>query len=180
MSLVKKPRMTEKRLAALQRNREHAHGPATRAGRERIRATHLRHGLYSQSDEAALRALGEDPADFQELLAGLRDQGIAGSILYDRLAKRLARALLRAERADHMADGYALRQAKAEEGTRQGRMHMQMMRLKMVARITGLLLRLSRHERHLERSQDPIFSIDGEENENRQGKAPVSARKSTR
>jgi hypothetical protein len=49
---------------------------------------------------------------------------------------------------------------------------------RQVARITGLLLRLRRHERQLERSQDPIFSIDVEENEDRRGKSPVSARKS--
>jgi len=51
---------------------------------------------------------------------------------------------------------------------------------RQVARITSLLLRLRRHERHSQRSQDPIFSIDAEENEDRQGKRPESARKSPR
>ena len=43
----------------------------TDEGRERIRAAHLRHGFYAQAEEVALRALGEDPAQFQELLEGL-------------------------------------------------------------------------------------------------------------
>jgi len=43
MSLVKKPDMTPKRLAALARNRARSHGPAAAAGRERIRAANLRH-----------------------------------------------------------------------------------------------------------------------------------------
>ena len=74
MSLVKKPEMTEKKLAANRRNRRLAHGPATAEGRERIRAAHLRHGFYSSAEEVALRALGEDPAQFQELMHGLWEQ----------------------------------------------------------------------------------------------------------
>jgi hypothetical protein len=139
MSLVKKPRLTAKKLAAIRRNQKLSHGPATAEGRERIRAAHLRHGYYSQSDEEALRALGEDPADFQELLEGLRDKATTIATLQDRLAHRLARALWRMNRADRTVDGYALRQAKEEDYTREARLHMQMMRLKMIARNWQLL-----------------------------------------
>jgi hypothetical protein len=138
MALTKKPHMSEKRLAALGRNRALSHGPATPEGRERIRAAHLRHGSYSKSDEEALRALGEDPADFRKLLDGLRGEQTA-DILHEHLAKRLARALWRMERADHMQDGCALRQAREEEYAREGRLHMQMMRLKITARHWQLL-----------------------------------------
>jgi len=53
MSLLKKPRMTEKRLAALAKNRKHSRGPATAQGRERIRTADLRHGFYSKDDTSA-------------------------------------------------------------------------------------------------------------------------------
>ena len=74
MSLVKKPRMTEKRLAAIRRNQKLSHGPSTPEGRERIRTARLRHGFYSKSEEAALRALGEDPADLRQLRERLCDR----------------------------------------------------------------------------------------------------------
>ena len=70
MSLVKKHEMTEKHLAANRRNQKLCHGPVTAEGRERIRAAHLRHGFYAQAEEAALRALGEDPAQYPGTAGG--------------------------------------------------------------------------------------------------------------
>ena len=68
MSLVKKPVITEEKLAANRRNWGLSQVPATPEGRERIGAAHLRQGLYAKAQEPALRALGEDPAEFEELL----------------------------------------------------------------------------------------------------------------
>ena len=134
MSLVKKPRMTEKKLAAIRRNQKLSHGPATPEGRERIRTARLRHGFYSKSEEAALRTLGEDPADLRQLRERLCDRSTAIPGLQDRLGDRLARAFIRMERADRMQEGYALRLAKEEDFLREGRLHVQMMRLKLTAR----------------------------------------------
>jgi len=133
MSLLKKRHMSAARLAALEKNRQHAHGPVTAAGRERIRAANLQHGFYSQVEEEPLLALGEDPKKYHELLEGLRSDQTA-AILHDRLAERLARALWRMQRADHIQDGRALNTARAEERSREARLHMQMMRLKMTSR----------------------------------------------
>ncbi len=141
MSLTKKPRMTEKKLAAVRRMQKLSHGPATPEGRARIRDAHLRHGFYSKSDEVALRALGENPGDFRELLEGLRDDRTAAAALRKRLGEHLARSLWRMRRADRMQEGFALRQAKAEDSTRLGRLHVQMMRLKMISRNWQLLAR---------------------------------------
>jgi len=66
MSLVKKPRFTEKKLKASRANAKHSRGPVTPAGRERIRVAHLRHGFYSKAEEVPLRALGEDPEEHRE------------------------------------------------------------------------------------------------------------------
>ncbi len=133
MSLVKSPRMTEKKLAANQRNRKLAHGPATPEGRERIRAAQLRHGFYAQAEEVALRALGEDPAQFQELLERLWEKWNPTDALQEKLVARLARAVWRLDRSDRMQEGYALRQAKDVSIGREDRLHAQMMRLKMTS-----------------------------------------------
>ena len=42
--------------------------------RERIRAALRRFGYNVQAEEMAMRALGEDPADFQELLGALWEE----------------------------------------------------------------------------------------------------------
>jgi len=63
--------MTERKVAANARNRKLAHGPATPEGRERVRAASLRHGFHARAEETAMRALGEAPDQYQELLEGL-------------------------------------------------------------------------------------------------------------
>jgi hypothetical protein len=65
MSLVRKRALNPQRLAAIQSNGRLSRGPATPEGVERIRAANLRHGFYSQAQGEALRALGEDPAEFE-------------------------------------------------------------------------------------------------------------------
>jgi hypothetical protein len=133
MSLVKKHALTQKKLAANRRNQKLSHGPATAQGRERLRAAHLRHGFYAQAEEVALRALGEEPAEFQELLEGLREKWNPADALQEGLVTRLARALWLMNRADRMQEGYALRQAKERNLGREDRLHAQMMRLKMTS-----------------------------------------------
>ena len=56
MSLVKKPDLTQRRLAAIRSNGRLSRGPATQEGMERMRAANLRHGFYSQAQGEALRA----------------------------------------------------------------------------------------------------------------------------
>jgi len=154
MSLVKKPRMTERKRAADRRNQKLSHGPKTAQGRANIRDTHLRHGFYSKSEEDALRALGENPEDFREVLQGLRDSRTAAASLEARLGERMARALWRMERADRMQEGHALRLARQQEAGREGRVHMQMMRLKMVSGNWQLLAERVARPRYLTTRQD--------------------------
>jgi hypothetical protein len=153
MSLVKKPRMTEKKRAAIRKMQKHSHGPATPEGRARIRDAHLRHGFYSKSDEVALRALGENPDDFQKLLQGLRNDRTAPSALRKCLGEHLARTFWRMRRADRMQEGMALRQAKAEDLTRLGRLHVQM-RLKMISRNWQLLAESVKREHYVTTPHD--------------------------
>lgn len=67
MSLMKRRTMTERQKDAARTNGRSSHGPATRDGRERIRAANLRHGLFSQAQEIVLPSLGEDAEQFENL-----------------------------------------------------------------------------------------------------------------
>jgi len=133
MSLVKKATMTEKKIAANRRNQSLSHGPATAEGRERIGAAQLRHGFYAKDQGVALRCLGEDPAHFEDLLAGLRREFTPVGTLQEQLVIRLVRALWLMDRSDRSQEGHALRRAKTADSGRDNRLHARMMRLKMTA-----------------------------------------------
>ena len=72
MSLVKKPEMTPKKLAANRANGRLSHGPATPEGLERMRGAKSIHGFYSRAEGEAVRAflrvLREDPDGFKAAL----------------------------------------------------------------------------------------------------------------
>lgn len=133
MSLVKSPRMTPKKVAQIRRMQKLSKGPATPAGRERVRDARLKHGFYSKSEEVALRALGEDPADFLAVLEGLRGKMGAAGAAEHALSASLARALWRIFRADRIREGNTLRQAREADDGREVRLHARTMRFRMTA-----------------------------------------------
>ena len=139
MSLVKKPRLTAKKLAAMKRNQKLSHGPKTAEGVERIRAAHLRHGRYAQWEETALLDLGEDSADLEDLREKLQREWRPRLGSEEELVERLARALWRMQRFDRMQEGIALRQAQAANRGREARLHAQMMNLKIQSTALQLL-----------------------------------------
>src|SRR6516225_7770513 len=110
MSLVKKPILTPRRLAANRSNGRLSCGPATPEGIERMRAANLRHGFYSQAQGEALRALGEDPAEFEHLLESLIATWQPADEFESRLVTRLARALWRMERGDRIQESMSVAQ----------------------------------------------------------------------
>jgi hypothetical protein len=146
--------MTEKKVAANRRNRNLSHGPATDEGRDRIRAAHLRHGFYAPAEEVAMRALGEDPAHFQELLEGLWETYNPADAAQEGLVIRLARATWLMNRADRMQEGYAVRQAQGVNQGREERLHAQMMRLKMTAESLRRLVQSVEREHYVTRPED--------------------------
>ena len=105
MSLIKKPEMTDKKVAANRRNQKLSHGPATAEGKARIGAAQLRHGFYAQAQEGALRCLGEDPAHFEELLAGLRQEFTPAGTLQEELVIVWRGCLWLTDRADRSQEG---------------------------------------------------------------------------
>ncbi len=139
MSLRKKPTITEKRIAASQANGRRARGPATRAGRERIRAAHTRHGFYSPAEAGALACLGEDPAELERLRQKLYDDLRPPSGLEEELVEHLVEVVWRWKRAGRQQEGFALRQAREANLTREDRLHAHMMRLKLAEESLRLL-----------------------------------------
>jgi hypothetical protein len=131
--------MTKKNLAAHRRNARLSQGPVTPEGRERSRSGPLRHGFHSQAEEVALRALGEDPDEFLEVLQALRGSWLASDGAQDRLVRCLARAVWRIDRADRIREGHNLRLAKEANDGRERRLHAQIMRMKMTADSLRLL-----------------------------------------
>ena len=115
MPLIKRNQITEKQLAANRQNQQLCNGVLTDAGRERIRAAHLRHGFYAQDVEVSMRALGEDPAQFESLTQGLWETYNPTDAAQEGLVIALARATWLMNRAARMQEGCAVRQA-AEMG----------------------------------------------------------------
>jgi hypothetical protein len=152
MPLIKHE-MTEKQLAANRRNIRLSHGP-TAEGWERIRAAHLRHGFYTEAEEVAMRALGEDPAQFQQLLEGLWKEYDPTSVSEEGLVIRLARATWLTNRADRMQEGYAVRQAREVSSGRQDRLHARMMRLAITAETLERLTHSAAQEHYVTTPSD--------------------------
>ena len=151
MSLVKRPRMTEKKLAAVRRNLKLSHTPG---GRERLRAALLRHGYDLQAEEVAMRALGENPAHFQDLLEALWEEWNPSGGLQEGLVIQLAQATWLMNRAIRMQEGYAVRQAQDVNKGRRDRLHAQMVRLKIMADTLRLLVQSVEREYYVTRPAD--------------------------
>ena len=105
MSLIKKPEMTEKNLAAHRANGSQSQGAVTAEGKSRVAAANLRHGFYAKAQNGALAALGEDPQEYAALLDSLENNLAEG--LECELVQRIGRALWRMKRAERMQDGLA-------------------------------------------------------------------------
>ena len=131
MSIKQKRTLTEKNVAAHRENAKKSRGPVTPEGRQMQRDASLRHGFYSKDRDKALRALGEDPADFDIMVKAVKQKYPPADGFEEALGMRLARAMWRMDRADRMLEGYALRQAQETNRWRESRIHAQMMRLKM-------------------------------------------------
>jgi len=139
-SLVKKHRLTAKHLAANQRNQKLSHSPVVDERRERIRAALLRHGFDMLAEEVAMRALGENPAHFQELLEALWETYQPGDAAQEGLVIQLAQATGLMNRALRMQEGYAVRVAQEVNSGRADRLHARMTRLTITAESLGRLV----------------------------------------
>lgn len=154
MSLVKKATMTPGKIAASRNNGKLSRGPRTAEGKERSRAAHLTHGIYSEAHQAALRSLGENPQDFGELLEGVHQEFPPTSRLQEELAMRLARALWLMDRTDRSHEGTVLGRAQNADRGRDNRLHARMMRLRMAAESLCSLARSVARENYVTQPND--------------------------
>ena len=111
-SLVKSPVVTPEKVAANQANGRQSQGPATPEGLDRCHDSPVRHGFYSKRTGEALRALGEDPEELEQLLESLRATWQPSDEFQKRLVERLARAIWRLERSDRVQDSIAVKQVR--------------------------------------------------------------------
>ncbi len=118
MSLVKKHKITPRKLAANRANAQFSGGPTTPEGRDHVRAAHLRHGFYAQASGGALPALGEDPAQFQALLESLLQAWQPADAFQESLVCQLATALWRKDRAIRIQDSLAVRKLEKKQENR--------------------------------------------------------------
>jgi hypothetical protein len=103
--------MTEENLAAQRANGSLSQGAVTPEGKARVAAANLRHGFYSQAQNGALEALGEDPQEYADLMNSLENNLAEG--LEGELVQRIADTLWRMKRAGRMRDGLARKRIKA-------------------------------------------------------------------
>ena len=130
MALINPHTLTEEGRAARRRNGGRSRGALTPEGKERSRAANLKHGLYSKEKEQALRALGEDPADLADLIAGSYQQWEPPNRQQADLVERMAHLEWRMNRAARREENLQARHlekvaAERREKTLQLRYHNQ-------------------------------------------------------
>jgi hypothetical protein len=113
MSLMKRRTMTGKQKAAARANGSRSQGPATREGRENIRAANLRHGLFSHSEHIVFESLGEDRARFDALREGIYDSFPLASVSHPDLVDALQAAYWRLERVERRQEELYMERQRA-------------------------------------------------------------------
>jgi hypothetical protein len=117
MALIEQT-MTEKNLAAHQRNAQQSHGAATPEGKERARAANLRHGYYSELRDQALVALGEDPEGLAALAEGARQQFRPANAYQEWITGRISSLQWRIQRAERLQESKAAAHIRRTEAKR--------------------------------------------------------------
>jgi len=112
MSLMKRRAMTEKQKAASRANGGRSQGIASREGIEKVRASNLRHGLYSQAEDVVFDSLGEDREEFENLRQGLHESWPHADASQRIMVEELAAAIWRLERIDRRCDDLQIQQAR--------------------------------------------------------------------
>jgi len=90
---------------------------------ERARAANLRHGYYSKINDEALTALGENPQELADLMAGAHEQWRPANPHQVWITERLARLQWKIDRADRMQENAMARPVQRAEKRRREKAH---------------------------------------------------------
>src|SRR5271157_6085272 len=117
MSIRNSPQLTPQLLDAARSNARRSHGPRTAAGKENSKMNALEHGERSAPENhyEVMRALGEDPAQFEALKQELRDSFGPGDAFFDKQVDDLARLYWRRDRLERSQTGLMRRALLAVE-----------------------------------------------------------------
>ena len=117
MSLRKSPQLTPQLLAAARNNARHSTGPRSPAAKRNSKLNALKHGAYvsNENQRQAMRALGEDPEQFQSLKQELRRAFGPGDALWEKQIEDLAWLYWRRKRLERAQDGLRRRALQGVE-----------------------------------------------------------------
>ena len=117
MSLRKSPELTPQLLAAARQNAQHSTGPRSPAAKQNSKLNALKHGAYvaDENQRQAMRALGEDPEQFQTLIQELRSAFGPGDALWEKQIEDLAWLYWRRKRLERAQDGLRRRALQGVE-----------------------------------------------------------------
>jgi hypothetical protein len=115
MSLRKSPQLTPQLLAAARQNAQHSTGPRSAAAKQNSKLNALKHGLYvsNENQHHAMRALGEDPEQFQTLTEELMSAFGPGDALWEKQIEDLAWLYWRRDRLERAQAGLKRRALQA-------------------------------------------------------------------
>ncbi len=117
MSLRKSPQLTPQLLAAARQNAQHSTGPRSPAAKQNSKLNALKHGAYvaDENQRQAMRALGEDPQEFENLKQELKSAFGPGDALWQKQIQDLAWLYCRRERLARAQEGVMRRALLAVE-----------------------------------------------------------------
>ncbi len=117
MSIRTSPQLTPQLLDAARSNGRRSHGPCTAAGKQNSKMNALEHGERSAPENhyAVMRALGEDPAQFDALKQDLRASFSTGDPFVEKQVDDLAYLYARRDRLERMEGGLTRRALLALE-----------------------------------------------------------------
>jgi hypothetical protein len=117
MSIRQSPQLTPQLLDAARSNARHSTGPRTQAGKHHSRMNALEHGERSapENHDAVMRALGEDPAQFEALKQELRASFSTGDPFVEKQVDDLAYLYSRRDRVERAQTGLMRRALLALE-----------------------------------------------------------------
>jgi hypothetical protein len=117
MSIRQSPQLTPQLLDAARSNARRSHGPCTAAGKQNSKMNALEHGERSAPENhyEVMRALGEDPAQFEALKLELRGSFGPGDAFLEKQVDDLARLYWRRDRLERSQTGLMRRALLAVE-----------------------------------------------------------------